>query len=108
MKCPHCGSADVQRARIANDCWRCMRCDLAGPLHVLKALAEPRAVDHEHVMVEAERLLRERSVYEVAFTEATFSGPDKRTYLEVKPSVGRSFMGATLVEAWRKLTGKGG
>lgn len=62
-------------------------------------------IDIERAMATVEKHLRERSVYEVAFTEATFSGPERRTYLEVKPIVGRSVWGATLVEAWRRLIG---
>ena len=59
----------------------------------------------EQAMATVERLLRERGVHEVAFTEKNFSGPDKRTYLEQKRSVGRGAVGATLVEAWRRLVG---
>lgn len=105
--CPLCPNVPMKRDDAwAGDCWVCAKCGVGGTAAVLDTVA--RLGTPEHAMELVESLLRERSVYEVAFTEATFSGPEKRTYLEVKPVVGRSFMGATLIEAWRKLTGKGG
>lgn len=87
----------------------CLPCEWSGSDATVGRLAALTSSSDtpERSMVLVESLLRQRGVYEVAFTNGGFRRDEETwTYLEVKPSLGRSMRAPNLLEAWQKLIGK--